>query len=141
MKAADADLEAGVWTLREHKTGRKTGKPRTVYLTAAMAALTGELAALNPEGPLFLNYRKKPWNRNSIRCRFRALRKRFPAFGHFTATSLRRAFVTDALERGVDVAKVAELVGHTGTDMVMRHYHQLQERVKHMRDMAEKAVG
>ncbi len=49
--------------------------------------------------------------------------------------------MTDALERGVDVMQVAELVGHRGTDMIARHYSQLQERVAHMRAMAAKAVG
>ncbi len=141
VTAADVNLGAGVWVLRRHKTGEKTGKPRTVYLTDAMVALSKELTARNPAGPLFLNYRKRPWNKNSIRCRFRKLRARFPAFGHFTAYSYRRAFVTDALERGVDVVQVAELVGHAGTDMVMRHYNQIHERVAHMRAMAAKAAG
>ncbi|QDU21382.1 tyrosine-type recombinase/integrase [Urbifossiella limnaea] len=141
VTAADANLDLGVWTLEAHKTGRKTGKPRVVYLTDAMVGLTRRLAAQNQDGPLFLNSRGRPWNRNAIRCRFRVLRKRFPAFGHFTAYSYRRAFVTDALEKGVDVVKVAELVGHSSTDMVMRHYSQLQERVAHMREMAKKAAG
>lgn len=141
VEAKHVDLAAGVWVLPEHKTGNKTGKPRTVYLTRDMVNLTRELMVKNPEGPIFLNYRKRPWNRNAVRCRFRKLRASFPEFGHFSAYSFRRAFVTDALERGVGVAQVAELVGHVGTDMVMRHYNQLQERVKYMREMAEKAAG
>lgn len=141
VEAKHANLDAGVWVLPEHKTGKKTGKPRVVYLTPAMIELTKELAEKNPSGPLFLNFRRRPWNRNAIRCRFRQLRKRFPEFGHFTAYSFRRAFVTDALQRGVGVAQVAELVGHVGTDMVMRHYNQLQERVSYMREMAAKAAG
>jgi integrase len=140
VEAVNANVDVGVWVLVVHKTGKKTGKPRTVYLTEKMVALTRELIEKNPSGPLFLNSRHQPWNRNSIRCRFRTLRKTFPKFGHFTAYSFRRAFVTDALERGVDIAQVAELVGHTSTDMVMRHYNQLQERVVHMREMAAKAT-
>ena len=141
VEAGHVDLAAGLWELPKHKTARKTGKPRKVFLNDAMLAVTRELAALRPTGPLFLNYRKNPWNINSVRCRFRQLRKRFPEFGYFTATSFRRAYVTDALERGVEIAKVAELVGHTTTEMIMKHYNQLQERTKHMRDMANKATG
>ncbi|MBX9623559.1 MAG: site-specific integrase [Gemmataceae bacterium] len=141
VEAAEADPDAGVWVIPNHKTARKTGRPRTVYLTEAMSGLTRELAAENPDGPLFRNSRGQPWNRNAVRCRFRHLRKKFPGFGPFTATSFRRAFVTDALERGVDAVKVAELVGHTSTDMIMAHYAQLQERVRHMREMAGKAAG
>jgi site-specific recombinase XerD len=33
----------------------------------------------------------------------------------------RHTFVTDALENGVDMAQVAELLGHTSTDVVMQH--------------------
>lgn len=141
VEAKHVNLDLGVWVLPKHKTGKKTGKPRTVFLNDAMLSLTKELVVLRPTGPLFLNYRKRPWNINSVRCRFRMLRKAFPDFGHFTATSFRRAYVTDALERGLGVAQVAELVGHVSTDMIMRHYNQLQERVKYMREMAQKATA
>ena len=141
VTAADANLERGIWVLTKHKTGKKTRKPRVVFLTDAMLGLTRDLVAKNPTGPLFLNYRKKPWNRNAIRCRFRAFRKLFPDFGHFTAYSYRRAYVTDALEKGLTIAHVAELVGHTSTDMIQRHYNQLQERTDHMREMANKATA
>jgi integrase len=141
LTAEHVDLTQGTWTLPKHKTANKTGKPRVVYLTAGMLEITRELVRAHPDGPLFLNSRGSPWNRNSIRIRFRNLRKKFPELGHFTATSYRRAYVTDALERGVDAVKVAELVGHTSTDMVMRHYSQLQERVKHMRDVAQQVVS
>jgi integrase len=137
VEATHVNQETGVWVLPQHKTG----KPRTVFLTDAMLALTRELVALRPTGPLFLNSRGKPWNRNAIRIRFRNLRKKFPQFGHFTAYSFRRAYVTDAMERGLGVAQVAELVGHTSTDMVMRHYSQLQARTQYMRDMANKATA
>ncbi len=141
VTAADVDLAAGTWTLQQHKTGKKTGKPRVVFLTEVVLALTKELAANNPDGPLFRNRDGVAYTRNAIRIRFRRLRKKYPAFGHFTSYSFRKGFVTDALENGVGVAQVAELVGHTSTDMVMRHYNQLQERTNHMREMAEKATG
>jgi len=140
VEAKHINLELGVWVLPEHKTAKITGKPRTVFLNPVMLELSRTLMTKNPEGPIFLNHRKKPWNRNAIRCRFRACRKLFPDFGHFTAYSYRRAFITDALVNGVEIAKVAELVG-TSIEMVMRHYIQLQERTAHMREMASKATG
>jgi integrase len=141
VTAADVDLAAGTWTLQQHKTAGKTGKPRVVYLTETALALTRELVAQNPVGPLFRGRKNAPYTRNAIRIRFRRLRKKYPAFGHFTSYSFRKGFVTDALEKGVGVAQVAELVGHTSTEMVMRHYSMLQERTQHMREMAEKATG
>ena len=41
---------------------------------------------------------------------------------------------------GVGVAEVAELLGHTGTDMVMRHYQHLSQRLEHLRNAAVKAT-
>ena len=111
-----------------------------MFLTEAAVELTRKLVAERPDGPLFLNRNGRPWTRNAVRIRFRRLRKRYPGFGYFTAYSFRKGFVTDALEKGVGVAQVAELVGHSSTEMVMRHYSQLQERVAHMREMANRAT-
>jgi integrase len=38
------------------------------------------------------------------------------------------------------VAEVAELLGHKGTDMVMKHYQHLREKREHMRQAAIKAT-
>ena len=58
--AAEVHLDAAVWVLPEHKTKKKIGKPRVVYLTPAMVELTRKLAKRHPEGPLFRNSRGKP---------------------------------------------------------------------------------
>lgn len=79
VTAEMVNIEAGVWVLPKHKTAGRTGKPRTVFLNDSMLALTRELVALRPTGPRFLNYRRRPWNVNSVRCRFMRLREQFPA--------------------------------------------------------------
>ena len=142
VTAADFDPAAGVWVLRKHKTGKKTGRPRVVYLTPAMVALSKRLAAEFPDGPIFRGPRgKKPFTRNGVRCRFRRLRVKLPHLGGVVAAAYRASFATDALENGVGVAQVAELLGHTDTTMVMKHYSMLSERVGHLREMARKATG
>jgi hypothetical protein len=35
---------------------------------------------------------------------------------------------------------VAELLGHTGTEMVMRHYSHIAGKIDHMREAAMKAA-
>ena len=40
VTAADVNLELGVWILKRHKTAKKTGKPRIVYLMPSMIDLT-----------------------------------------------------------------------------------------------------
>ena len=52
----------------------------------------------------------------------------------------RHSFVTDALENGVGVAQVAELLGHTSTDMVMQHYQHLRAKREHLKQAAIQAT-
>ena len=42
---------------------------------------------------------------------------------------------------GVGIAHVAELMGHTSTEMVSRVYSKLSQQVAHMREAAQKASG
>lgn len=142
VTAADVNLELGLWVLPRHKTAKKTGRSRVVYLTPAMVELTKRLMVAFPEGPLFRGPRgKKPFTANGIRCRFRRLRTKNPQLAGVVAAAYRASFATDALENGVGIAQVAELLGHTDTTMVMKHYSLLSQRVEHLRDMAKKATG
>ncbi len=142
VTAANCDLGQGLWVLDRHKTAKKTGKPRVVYLTPAMVELCRELVAKFPEGPIFRGPRgKKPYSKNAVRCRFRRLRAKLPHLKHFISYTYRHTYATDALESGVGIAQVAELLGHTSTEMVMRHYGKLSQKVRHMREAAAKAAG
>src|SRR5208282_5955900 len=49
----NVNLELGVWVFADHKTVKKTGKPRIVYLTPPMVELTKRLITEHPDGPLF----------------------------------------------------------------------------------------
>jgi integrase len=140
VTAADINLDDAVWVLQKHKTQKKTGKPRVVYLTPAMVELTRKLAERHPEGPLFRNSRGKPWTRNAIRCRFRQLRRKLPNLKGVVSYTYRHSYATDALEQGVGVAQVAELLGHTTTDMVMQHYQHLSEKREHLLQAAQQAT-
>jgi integrase len=137
------DLDKGTWTLAEHKTAKrtKTPKPRVIVLTPTMVTLTRRLLSQAPGGtPLFRNRKGRAWNRNSIRCRFRRIREELNLGDDLVAYLYRHTFVTDALENGVGIAQVAELIGHTTTDMVMRHYQHLNEKLDHLREQAIKAT-
>lgn len=142
VTAAEVDLELGVWVLVKHKTAKKTKKPRVIYLTPAMVELSRTLIAAYPEGPIFRGPRgARPFTRNGVRCRFRRLREKLPHLKHFVAYSARHSYATHALMNGVGVAQVAELMGHTSTEMVSKTYSHLADQITHMRDAARKAVG
>ncbi len=132
------------WVLppTEHKTGEQTGKPRVIYLTPAMVKLSKLQARLFPEGPLFRSAkRQKPWTRNAVRCRFRRLREAIPELKGIVAYGMRHGFITEALERGLSDATVAELAGHANTTTIHRYYSHLTEKGDHLRAAVAKAAA
>lgn len=137
---ANFHQEGGYWLFSEHKTKKKTEKPRIVYLTDAVLALSARLSAKHPDGPLFRNKLGKPWTRNAIRCRFRRMRERIPALKSVVAYTLRHTYITEALARGLSDATVAELVGHANTDMIHKHYSHLSQKTELLRQAARRVV-
>jgi integrase len=140
VTAADVDLEHGLWVLREHKTAKKTGRPRVVPLVPEAVELTRQLLEAHPEGPLFRNSKGKPWTRNAVRIRFRNLRKKHPQLKGIVAYTYRSSFATDALEGGAGDASVATILGHTNTSTLHKHYARLSGRIGHLREEAAKAL-
>jgi integrase/recombinase XerC len=140
VTAADCDLAAATWTLQRHKTVKKTGKPRVIYLPPEAVELTRELMAKHPEGPIFRNSRGNPWTRNAVRIRFRNLRTKHSELKGIVAYSYRASFATDALESGVPDATVSALLGHTTTATLHRFYNKLSGRIDHLKDAAAKAT-
>lgn len=138
VTAADVDLEAGTWSVL-NKTRRKTTQRRTIYLTPVMVEITRRLASAHPSGPIFRNNRGKNWTHKHMANRFWEIRKKYGFGREATAYSFRHLYITDALERGVPIATVAELVGHTDTKMIMRVYSKLRERTTHLREAASQA--
>lgn len=136
-KDSRVDLEAGTWTVL-NKTRHKRDRTRTIHLTPAMRAMTAELVEARKEGLLFVNSRGRAWTRNAMACRFRRIREKLGFGVEATAYSLRHLYVTDALEREVPIATVAELVGHADTTMISRVYSKLGKRSDHLREAAAK---
>jgi site-specific recombinase XerD len=69
------------------------------------------------------------------------LRQKLPHLKGLIAYAYRHSFATDALVNGVGIAQVAELLGHTSTEMVMRHYSHIAGKIDHMREAAMKAAN
>jgi integrase len=144
VTAEQVNLELGVWVLEQHKTRKKTGLPRVVYLTPGMVELCKRLCERWPEGPIFRGPERKgdrPYSRNALRCRFRRLRVKLPQLKGVISYTLRHTYITDALERGVPVATVAELAGHKDLKMIQQHHAHLSEKRQHLQDAARRAAG
>jgi integrase len=109
------------------KTTRATGRLRTIYLTDRAKEIVDRLARENPAGPIFLNSRGAAWTRNALAWAMSRLRKRLGLGGECTAESFRHGWVTDAKLK-LPNSIVAELAGHSSTEMVDKHYGHLSER-------------
>lgn len=111
---------------------------RVVTLTEKASSLMSRLAKDRPEGPIFLNTKGRPWNRNALRCAFRKIRAKTGVEGA-VPYAFRHLFGTRAIERGVDSLLVAELMGHKDVTMLQQHY--AHHKAETLRRAAEKATG
>lgn len=130
LSAIEVDTESGVATPRKHKT-EKAGKRRTLYLPPAALDLIRPLLDRYPTGPLFRNRIGNGWRRATLGA---AMRKASQKAGlpRKILYGLRHTFATDALAAGVPDAQVAELLGHSSTAMLHRHYSHLGTKRKVM---------
>jgi integrase len=133
------DLEDGCWVIPTHKTREKTKEPRIVWLSPELLELTKRQMARGP-GFLFRNNIGGQWSEGSVVNAFDRLRKRMGLGLDVVLYSLRHSYATEALET-LDVATVAELLGHKGVGTLMRNYAHLRKRGNHMRAAAAKAIG
>lgn len=132
LEAKHVNLEAGAWVF-DSKTGRATGKPRVVYMTPDVADICRKWMERHPTGAIFRCNAGKPWPRQLLSQRMRILRRRLGLGEEVKLKGLRHLFVTDALEKNVAIATVAELAGHTDTRMVSRVYSKLHKRTDHLK--------
>lgn len=127
ITAQDVNVGQGVITLKEHKNRKRTGKPRFIYLSPSARELVAALLVLNPTGPLFRNPMSGcPWGKQSVQRRFHRLCKECGIKG-VSAYVFRHSYITQALEKGVPVEVVAELVGNSPAT-IHKHYAHLAQR-------------
>jgi integrase len=142
LTAAQIDFESGTWIVA-NKTEKKTGrKVRIVYLTPAIVELSRRLALKNPEGPIFLNQRGRPWTIQSQNHAWCRLRKRFGWGKEATSYAIRHRYAIESLRSGLDSSEVAALMGHSDTAMVDRVYgHWAEEQTQRLKAAALRVRG
>jgi integrase len=127
--------------LREHKTVGKTRKPRVIHLSPAVTRLLSRLRRRSQSAHVFLNGLGQPWTANAVRLRVMRLKKKLGLADDVCAYLLRHAFGTNAIVNGVDLATVAELMGHSSTEMASTVYVHLAEQKSHLQDAVIKATS
>jgi integrase len=101
-------------------------RSRVIYLPTEAVEIAGKWAARFPDGPMFRNTDGKPWNKNSINCRFKRLKvaMREPKL---CATVLRHSFAHHRLASGQDSLLVSKLLGHTSGHMLATRYGHVEQ--------------
>lgn len=95
--------------------------------------------ATDEEGHLFRNSMGKPWTKDAIVQRFTDLSAK--AGFKVTSYTIRHAWATDALARGVPIQFVAKIMGHKGTRVLMEVYSHLELKKKELREALSRANG
>lgn len=89
---------------------------------------------------VFLNSRGEPRTASALRQRIARLKRRLGLAADVCAYLFRHAFGTNAVLNGVDVAAVAELMGHASTEVTTCVYIHLAGQTSHLQAAAERAA-
>ena len=125
--------------LPKHKTAKKTRKPRVIYLSERMQRRLRQLKSRSGSRYVFVNSRGKPWTHYAIRSRVDRIVQRQGLAKDVCAYMVRHTFGTWGIMSGLETATVAELMGHSDTDMIVKVYCHLAEQSSHMQDAANRA--
>lgn len=106
------DLDAVVLRPEQHKTGRRTGRVKTVPVPPDLMATLRALAERYPVGPIVRNKLGKPFSIQYICNRFRIIRESLGLGNAIVPHGARHAHTTRLLEEGHDPARVASILGH-----------------------------
>ncbi len=107
-----------------HKTARKTGKDRVIFLTAELKEMVERLSMKYPTGLLFRNRDGRPWTNSSVYLMLRRLRTKLGLAGKMIAYSYRHTFATNWLLDGGSIKVLADLMGNS-VAMIEKHYGHL----------------
>jgi integrase len=128
--------------LLQHKTARsrRDRAPRVIVLHPVVIALLSWIRARQPMSRyVFLNGLGKPWTKSALDLRFWRARRRLGLPEDCKLYSARHEWATRAAKAGVDLATLAELLGHTSTAM-SEYYLHLAGQTDHLQEAVKKAM-
>jgi len=96
-------------------------------MTPEAVTILRELMTRHPSGALLRNTRGQEWAEQALVKAMISAREK-AGIDHAIAYGYRYTFATEALSRGVSDALVAELLGHSGTAMLHKHFAHLEAK-------------
>lgn len=127
------------FVLSHHKTSKKTRSKRIIFLSDAMQRLVKQLKRKSESQYVFVNTRGEPWTGNAIRLRVDRIKKKLGLAADVCAYMVRHTYGTWMIMSGVDIATVAQLMGHRDTEMIIKVYAHLAQHSDHMKAAANHA--
>jgi integrase len=128
MRWADVDFEQRAVVLKEHKTARKTGRPRIIPLVPTVVKLLlwmRERARANrkeiDQDRVFVNRRGNALSRRWLSLKMQRLRKRLGLAAGVTLYGLRHRYGLMGIKNGVNLKLLSLCMGHVRTQMT-EHY-------------------
>ena len=134
IKRSDVDLDAGYFIAYRHKTDTGFAVPIFPQLRPLLETLC---AGKKPHERIFpISQARKAIANSCKRLGFLREKDDSRLVPHFTHRSLRRMFVTRAIEKGVDIKTIAEWQGHRdGGKLILQTYSHV--RAIHSQRMAQ----
>lgn len=137
IEAKDINWKESVVILSEHKTSKKTGRPRVIALSWIARLILRVQVAEWPEGPCFRNAWKQPWTPPALLEQVhKAARKAGIDQGAYSY-AFRHVFATDLLRDTGDLVGVSALLGHADTAITSRIYSHVHEDYGHLRKLLD----
>ena len=129
---SDVDWQKGRITLAEHKTARKTGKPRVIPIGKNFGQTLRKAIGDRQSGPIFRSPTGEQWSVGNLSSTHRRLRDDAGLPRDLVLYLARHRFGTEALRAGVPLKDVSELMGHASVTTTEIYLH---------RDVTELAGG
>jgi integrase len=119
---ADWDRITGVIVLAQHKTARKTGKPRRIPIGRKLATILERAIAKRTAGPIFLSPAGKPWTPANLSQMYARLRKKARLPGDLVLYLARHECGTKLCRsKGIEFAR--RMLGHASIATTQRYTH------------------
>lgn len=138
-EARHYERDKGVIRLPEHKTEKKTFRPRVIPLPDAAVPIVEDAIKAHPSGPIFRNTRGNAWERSAWRNHVHAAREKAGLDPKIVLYGFRHSWFTEGLKRTGDLAGMAAAGGHADPSTTARVYSFIHEDYSHLRSLAEQA--
>lgn len=134
---ADVDWDHSVVVLQEHKSRKKTRKPRVIPLNdRCVKMLRWMQRRASGAGLIFLNEYGTAWSNSSFGRRLDNLKFRYGLAKDCVLYGLRHAFGTNGVLRGANLSLLSKAMGHSSTAITEKNYVHIDREFEAIRAAA-----